>query len=438
VRSNARRTEPSRASGEDEGEYTVNARTWLVVIVCLFGMAAGAHASGGFTGSWFAEMTLSPQQTMPFTAFQSTLDVGIQLDFLTVSSVSDFIFDGWLWQEFDLDMAVGPLSFMGQFLFEPQTGSFLYAQGKLALEFYPLTFALYGAMVGATQSEPVNYGYVIDVYGELFGGLATVESATFLSADLSEITFTATGVQTDSTLVAKTFLTDPTIDTVPIAFSGQEFAVSAHVFGCAQITSVTTFGKTGFEKEELELAFLHLFDSPFSLTLDIEYTLQTKTRTFTPSLDSAYGCVSLYTNLVQSGSSTITGLELYGIAFEITLGGATLRSITNLDTTTYVITTPAFGSIVEPLTEALAEGHLYYPQDYWEAVSLTVDVPPIGCGFSFSVDTFFSTSTGMLFEWAQSTMGVTVAIGSSLSLSSSITVDTTGFTEWTLAAEVSW
>ena len=416
----------------------MNARTWLVVGACLLGCAVGAYGSGGFTGSWFAEISLSPQQTMPFTAFQSTLDVGIQLDFLTVSSISDFIFDGWLWQEFDLDAALGFLSFSGQLLFETQTGSFLYAQGRLSLGFPPLTFSVYGAMVGATDSDPVNYGYVVDVYAELFGGFATIESATFLGADLSEITFTATGVQTDSTLVSKTYTTDPTIDTPPIVFSGQEFSLSTQAFGCAQITSVTTFGKTGFEREELEVTFLRLFNSPFSLTLDIDFTLQTKSRTFTPTLDSHYGCISLYTNLVQSGSSTITGLELYGIKFEITLGGATLMSISNLDTTKYVITTPTFGSIVEPRTEAIAEGHLYYPQEFWEVVSLTVDVPPAGCGFSFSVDTFFSDATGMLFEWAQSTMGVTLALGSSIEASSSITVNTTGFTEWSLAVDLTW
>ncbi|MFC2078334.1 hypothetical protein ACFLTM_05990, partial [Candidatus Bipolaricaulota bacterium] len=392
----------------------MNARTWLVVVVCVFGCAVGAFGSGGFTGSWCAEISLSPQQTMPFTAFQSTLDVGLRLDFLTVSSISDFIFDGWLWQEFDVELAVGPLSFSGQLLFEPQTGSFLYAQGMIALEFLPLRFALYGAMVGETQSDSANYGYVVDVYGELFGGLMTFESATFLSADLSEITFTATGVQTDSTLIYKTFLTDPTIDTLPITFSGQELSFSARVLNWAQLTSVTTFSKTGFESEELELTLINLFGSPFTLTLDIEFTLQTKSRTFTPSLDSSYGCVSLYTSMVQSGSSTITGLEIYGVAFEISIGGSTLRSISNLDTTQYVITTPAFGSIVEPLTEAIAEGHLYYPQDYWEVVSLIVDIPPIGCGFSFSVDTFFSTSTGLLFDWAQSTMGVTLAFGSTV------------------------
>ena len=416
----------------------MNARTWLVLVACLFGCAVGAFGSGGFTGSWFAEISLSPQQTMPFSAFESTLDVGLQLDFLTVSSISDFIFDGWLWQEFDLEMALGPVSFVGEILFETQTGTFLYAQGVLALEFLPVRFSLYGAMVGATESEPVNYGYVFDVYAEMFGGLMTMESATFLGADLSDITFTATGVQTDSTLITKTFTTDPTIDALPIVFCGQELTFSAQAFGCAQLTGVTTFGKSGFESEEVELAFVNLFNSPFTITLDIEYTLQTKTRTFTPSLDSHYGCVSLYTNLVQSGSSVITGLELYGISFEISIGGATLRSITNFDTTTYVITTPEYGSIVEPLTEAIDEGHIYYPQAYWEVVSLAVDVPPVGCGFSFFVDTFFSTSTGLLFDWGRSTMGVTLALGSTVSASSSITIDTTGFTEWTLGVEVSW
>jgi len=410
---------------------------WVLVVVCLLGCAGGAAGSEWFTGSWAAEISLSPQQTMPFSGFQSTLDVGIQLDFLTLSSVSDFIFDGWLWQGFDLEAALGPVSFSSQLLFEPQSGEFLYAQGKLGIEIPPITLSIYGAMVGATQSESANYGYVFDIYGEIIGGCITFQSSTFMSADLSGITFTATGVQTDSSLVSKTFLTDPTIDTVPVVFCGQEITFTAQAFNCTELTSVTTFSKNGFESEELELAFINLFGMPFSLTLDFVYTLEEKSYSFTPSLESGFGCITVYTNLVQSGS-TITGLDIYGIAFEVSIGNGTLRSVSNLDTTQYVITTPTFGFGVEPLSEALAEGHVYYPQEYWEIVSLTVDVPPIGCGFSFSVDTFFSDSTGLLFDWARSTMGVTLALGASVRTSSSITIDTTGFSEWTLSVELIW
>jgi len=415
----------------------VKARAWLVTAVCVFACGLGVAASEWFTGSWAAEITLSPQQTMPFSAFESTLNAGLQIDFLTVSSVSDFIFDGWLWQEFDLGAELGPISFTTQLLFEPQSGSFLYVQGRLALDLPPILVSVYGAMVGPTQSESANYGYVLDVYGEILGGVMTFGSATFISADLSGITFTATGVQTDSSLVSKTFITDPTIDSVPIVFSGQELTFSGLAFDCARLTSVTTFSKVGFESEEIQLEFLSMFGLPFNLSLDFIYTLQTKSYVFTPSLSTDFGCVSVYTNLVQSGSM-ITGLEVYGVAFEMTIGNGTIRSVSNLDTSQYVITTPEFGFVVEPLSDAIAGGHLYYPQDFWEIVSLIVDVPPLGCGFSFSVDTFFSTSTGLLFDWARSTMGVTLSLGSSVSIGSSITIDTTGFTAWTLSAELTW
>lgn len=419
----------------------MNIRGLLIAIVLILGAFIAVSGSNGggeyITGSWFAEIGISPQQTRPFTSFQSTLDVGLHLDFLEMSSISDFIFSGWLWQEFDLDAALGPVSFSGQLLFEPQSGSFLYAQGKAAVEIPPLTVSLYGAMVGKTQSEPVNYGYVFDLYGEIMDGVFTFESATYLGADLSGITFTATGSHSDYSVLTKSYLTDPTIQPIPAYFSGAELTFTALAFGCVGLSSTTTFGKTGFESEEIELAFLHLFAIPFNLVLDFTYTLQTKSYTFSPSLESDYGCLSVYTNLLGSGG-TITGIEIYGIKFNAEIGGASLTSISNLNTTDYVITTPAFGSIVEPLIDAVAEGHIYYPQDYWEILSLTVDVPPLGSGFSFSVDTFFSTSTGLLFDWAQSTMGITLALGSSIRMSSSFTVDTTGFTAWKLSVRLSW
>jgi len=414
----------------------VNARYLVfgIIVLCFAGTALG---SDGFTGSWQAEIGISPKQPDPFHSFQSTLDVGLSLSFVTVSSISDFLFDGWLWQGFNLESDLGMVHFDGQMLFEPQSGSFVYAQGHLSLDLGLITLSLHGAAVGATNSDPANYGWVFGIAGDILPGMVSFESNTFIGADLSSITFNAATTQTDSSLISKTFLTDPTIDLLPLSFSGQEFKFHALAFGCAEIDSITTFSKIGFESQEIELTFLNMFGLPFHMSLDFIYTLQTKSYVFTPSLETEFGCLSVYTNLLRTGN-TITGVEIYGIAFRFTIAGATLTSISNLNTAEYVITTPNFGFLVEPVATAIAEGHLYYPQEYWEVVSLDVDIPPYGCGFSFSVDTFFSTSTGLLFDWAQSTMGVTLALGTSVSTSSTITVDTTGFTEWTLAIRVSW
>jgi hypothetical protein len=419
-----------------EGETIVNAR-YLVFGLIVLCFAGTALASDGFTGSWHAAIGISPQQANPFHSFQSTLDAGLSLSFVTVSSISDFLMDGWLWQEFDLEADLSVVHFEGQMLFEPQSGSFVYAQGHLCLDFGVIRLGLYGAATGATLSDPANYGWVFSIGGVILPGMISFESNTFIGADLSGITFSASTTQTDSSLITKTFLTDPTIDVPPLSFSGQEFIFHATAFGCAILDSTTTFSKTGFESQEIELRFLNLFGLPFHMTFDFTYTLQTKSYAFTPSLETEFGCLSVYTNLLRAGN-TITGVEIYGIAFRFTIGGATLTSVSNLNTVDYVITTPPFGMIVEPLADAISSGHLYYPQEYWEVVSLTVDIPPYGCGFSFSVDTFFSTSTGLLFDWAQSTMGVTLALGTSVSTSSTITVDTTGFAEWTLSVRVSW
>ncbi len=412
-------------------------RVFLLCMVLLFGMTVIGLGSEWFTGSWQAEIGLSPQAAQPFDTFATTLDVGLGLEFLKVSSISDFLIDGWLWQEFDLTAALGFVCFDGQMLFDPQSGSFLYAQGKLSIGFDPLVLSVYAAMTGATQTESVNYGYVFEAAGELFGGLFSYKCDTYLSADLSGITFTSSSSASDSPLLRKTFLTDPTVDLPPIAFSGQQLMFSGLAFGAVQLTSVTTFSSVGFESEQIELVFLHLFGFPLNITLDFTYELQTKSYAFTPSLETDYGCLSVYTNILGSGG-VISGLQIYGIAFEATLGGATFTSVSNLDTTTYVISRPEYGLIVESEADAIDAGHLYYPQDYWEVLTLIADIPPAGCGFSFSLETCFSTSTGLLFDWAESTMGITLALGTSVSTSTSITVDSSGFTGWTIAFEVVW
>jgi hypothetical protein len=424
--------------GSRERELEVRDRI-LLVAACVVILAGGVCLGvGPFTGSWTVEVGLAPQQTSVFSTFSSTLDVGFRLGFLELSSISDFIFSGWLWQEFGMDAAVGCVSFDGMMLFEPQTGSFLYAQGVLAFDLNPVVIAFYAAMVGPSHPGGLNWGSVFDVTCELLGGDISVESATLLGADLDGISFTKTSSYGPSLLLTKTYVTDPTIDGPWACFSGEVVTFKALAFDCIGFTSVSTFSELGFESQEVELVFLHLFGIPLDLELDYVFTLQSASHTFTPAFETEFGCLRVYSDILGSGG-LITGIAIYGIEFEVTVAGSTFRSISNLDTTTYVITRPEYGSIVEPKSEADAEGHLYYPQSYWEVISLTTEVPTAGgTTFSFAVDTFFGTATGLLFDWAMTEMGATVAFGQLFSVTTGIVVDTTGFIEWTVAITFCW
>jgi len=406
-------------------------------VALVIAWALGVSAGEGFTGSWEAEIGLSPQQTQPFTAFQTTLDVGFHVGFVTAKSVSDFVIDGWVWEELGLLADVGLLAFEGTLLYEPQSGSLIYAEGVLSLCYDPMVVSLYGALLSATQSASAKYGYVLDVKGVLYGGAFWFESATYLGADLSGITFTATGSTSDSILLTKTFTTDPTIGSAMAMFSGEDVTFGGTLFGCVTLTSLTSFTEYGFESETMTVEFLGVLGLPLTFTLDLVYEIDEKSYVFTPSFETDYGCLSIYSNIVQSGSA-MTGVEVYGIGALVTIGNATLRSISNLDTLKYVIMTPEFGSTVESKLDADAEGHLYYSENYWEVLTLVVDIPPLGSGFSFSVETCLSTLGGLAFDWAKSTMGITLALGTSVSTSTSISVDATGFTGWTLAFRVSW
>ncbi|HUT86793.1 MAG TPA: hypothetical protein VMX15_01730 [Candidatus Heimdallarchaeota archaeon] len=426
--------------------YKVSHRVVLVVtLLVVLGVGTCLAADPSLTGSWNVEIGMSPLQTSPFSSFSSTLEIGLCAAFLELASTSDFLFSGWLWQEFSLAASLGYVSFDGMMLFEPQTGSFLYAQAVLGIDFSPIQMRLYSAMVPPSVYGVWKNGYVFDIYGELPGGIASVEAAVFLGADLSGISFTKTTSQTAAqtpsyavwNLLTKTYTTDPTATSCGFSFSGAEFTFKATAFACVELTSITTFACTGFESQEVELSFVHLFGIPLTLTLDYVFELQTASHTFIPSLETDYGCVKAYTNIVQNGS-ILTGLEFYGIAFQATFVGATFTSISNLDTTKYVITTPEYGMIVEPLAEAIAEGHLYYPQEFWEVISVVVEIPPAGCGSTFSLHTFFSTSTGLLFDWGRSKMKATFSNGGFFSISSGVVIDTTGFNEWTIGMSVTW
>jgi hypothetical protein len=402
----------------------------------VLAVASSGLASEFFTGSWEARIALAPQQTQPFTAFESTLDVGLSIGFLKLDSISDFVIDGWIWEELKLLADVGAVSFEGHMLYDPPTGAMLYAEGLLSLCACPLTVSLHGALTGATPVGPANYGFVLDVRGNV-NNVFMFESATYLGADLSGISFTASGSASDSTLLTKTFLTDPTIDPATAVFSGEDLTFTGNFLGCIALTSLTSFSADGFESERVTAEFRNLFGTPLMFALDLIYEVQTKSYMFAPSMASDFGCLSLYSS-IASTDGVIAGLKLYGVKFAATIGAATLESISNLDTGAYVITVPEFGSTVELLADAIAEGHMYYDQDYWEVLSLTVGIPPLGAGFSFSVQMFFSTTDGLLFDWAKSIMGLTFSLGTAASTSTSITVDSSGFTGWALSFRVNW
>ncbi len=417
----------------------MKARVIIISVVFILALSGAALAAGPFSGSWEMEIGLSPQQTKPFSAFSSTLDVGFTLGFLTLKSSSDFIIDGWLWQEFGLCASIGFITFDGVILFEPQSGSFLYTQGILTFDFDPFVLRWYSAMTGADSPYGLNYGHVLNLYGEVLGGAFSFESSTFFGADLSGISFTQVSSSTTPSLLTKTYKTDPTISPVTcnLCFSGEVLTFEASMFGCIDLTSTTTFASTGFESQEIELVFKHLFGVPLNLTLSYYFSLQTASHTFVPSLETDYGCLRIYSHLLGSGG-TITGLEIYGVEFSATLGGTTIRSISNLNTTDYVITLPEYGSTIELKSEADANAHLYYPQSNWEIISLTTEIPPSGWGVTFSADTLFGTSTGLLFDWDRTDMGISVSVGGLFTFSTGITVDTTGFTEWTIGIRLRW
>ncbi len=407
-------------------------RSFGLAGILVLAVAFGGLASEVFTGSWEAEIGLSPQQTQPFTTFQSTLDVGLCLGFLTLNSVSDFVIDGWIWEELGLRADVGLLAFDGHMLYDPQTGSMLYAEGVLSLCAGPLTASLYGAVTGATQTESANYGYVLDIKGVVFGGAFTFESATYLGADLSGISFTASGSTSDSPLLTKTFVTDPTIDPVTAVFSGEDVTFSGTMFGCITLTSLTSFSAAGFESEQITTEFRNLFGIPLTMTLDLIYEVQTKSFVFTPSMETDFGCLSLYSHIVSSDGVISWARAVRHQILCHHRGGdlAEHQQPRHVDVRHHDSGVRLDRGVArrcdggrDTSTTRRTTGRL---------CALTVGIPPIGAGFSFSVQTFLTTSDGLLFDWAESTMGITLALGSSVSTSTSITVDATGFTGWSL------
>jgi len=109
-----------------------------------------------------------------------------------------------------------------------------------------------------------------------------------------------------------------------------------------------------------------------------------------------------------------------------------------LDTGRYAITTPEYGSKIEEITEALEDGHEYYP-DYWELFSIAVTGD--GCcggSYNFHANTYFNKNTTALFGWGMTHIEATIPINSVIFLTGQVEADTSGFDHFGFGFKVGW
>lgn len=337
---------------------------------------------------------------VPTLGFTSTLIVDYTVGGWVFNSTSKFDDTGWIAQSFAATGTLGAFSLTSDLVFAPataaftswdSTGSVSIAGVKFDGEFY-LTGLGSGWTFGASGSAG-DLTLAATVYFNMTSGGALVANEycfCFSSVDF-DISFPFTCIE----------LVDISLGFSTSGFDGITFAVTGiEVPGISWIT----------------------FDA--SLTFDDGVT--GKSLTLTPNLNLGdFSCLTLYAELVdEAGQSCanvaeISGIKFYGIGLDYTWNGVSFSSQSSFD-----------ADYNEKIT-GLA--------DYWELFKIS-SAADACCGgaFDFSVSTYFSCTSAMLFDWGESVVKVSMGLGSNYSGWTSLTVGDTGFTQWKIGFKVTW
>jgi len=176
------------------------------------------------------------------------------------------------------------------------------------------------------------------------------------------------------------------------------------------------------------------------LTFDVDLTFELQSKSLMPRLSlGEVFCVELYTELDWDALTRLLGgIGLYGIELSCELGPVTVRDVAVLDLDRYAITTEAYGSVVERLTDAIEAGHSYYP-DYWEMFSIAYRGQGC-CGgdLAFLLDVYFDDASASLFDWALTHVEAEVPLADAFTFTLGMEAIPAGVDSLTFGFHLSW
>lgn len=420
-----------------------------MAMTALVGLAL--LASGSLSGSWTSELTFDPGGS--FFEFVRSLESRLVVDYtvsgFTATSTSEFQLFGFIWQEFEVTGTLGAFGVQANVLFGPSTADYLYTQFIGSLSIGGVDLGLYFAQLSEDVLGGAADGFAIRLAGSV--GSIDVVSITELGARIKDDDFDGITIVHAASGLERSFITDPVV--VGQGFTGEKVTVSGWGFGCVDDIATTLYITcAGFESITFDVTGI---DTGLSwLTLDVELTFQTQTKSLvlTPTVVLCETlCIDVYaevltdapvgtgtTNTLFDGYSSITGIGLYGLGFSFSWNGVTVKELTVLDTARYAITTEEYGSVIEEITEALDNGHEYYP-DYWELFS--IEVTGDGCcggEYTFLANTYFDKSSNSLFDWGMTYMAARIPIGPGFFFSFEMKVEPGSVDYIGFCFEVSW
>ena len=386
-----------------------------------------------FSGTWEGELTIAPS-----LEFSSFLTLSYTWGGLKLRSASELHPVGFTWQEFGLVGAWQGIGLQADLLFGPSTMDYLYGQLILTARVAGLEVSLYTAQLSDAVLGGPAEGSAIRVAGNV-GGIGFV-NVLELGARIEDEEFPGITIYHSATGLSRHYVTNPMV--AGAGFTGDKLTLTGLPLCCVEeVKAVFYLAKTGFSYLKVELSKIDFGGSPV-LTFDIEvvFQVQTKSLVLIPRVNlGEWSCIDLYAAVVAGmAPGELSGLEVYGLGFGCELGPMSMKGLTVFDTGKYAITTEEYGSVIEAISEAVEQGHEYYP-DYWELISLVVEGPACcGGNYSFLANTYFEEGSGELFGWGMTYLKLVVPLSSKVKLAGEIKVTATGLEKLALGFSLNW
>jgi hypothetical protein len=433
-------------------------RGGLLAAILLAGLALlslGRAAAGEemFTGVWSADLTLAAVQTNPITAFESRLDCQMNFGPLTLSMRSDFDVDGWLWQSFEAASNISFFSVEADILYAPDPWAFCYASGFAKFDFQQVWLTYYVGLLGSVFGDDVLRGSVLE-FGSAFAGVRAT-GLLFLGATLDGILFEPT--PSYSVCAADTCCVSPAPEeryyvVVPVqsdslSFTGARITFESYLCYDVNVLATTEFSPDGFEFQEFEAEIWSIGAIPVNLDVLLRFEMQSKSLTIEPKMGlgnrQCYGRVLV--DLIAPGPmGLIDGFSIYGLDLFLDTPGFAFRSLSLFDTDNFSL----YRADSLSLADAIWIDEIGAPgvcgragealPDYWEIVGIGAYRGTADCRvLSFLALSFFGESEA-LFDWMRTEFRAQLTVMEDLSVRTTVALDSSGISEWSLGMQVSW
>jgi len=190
-------------------------------------------------------------------------------------------------------------------------------------------------------------------------------------------------------------------------------------FGCVKdITATWKINRSGFDSVSFSVSDIDVGIPYVTFDGNLNFSLLSKTLSITPQLNLGTGtCFKVYAGLElgPGGAAEITGLSIYGLGVSYDWDGVSFESLSYLD------------------------GLHHVKDTYWERFTIkSTGDSCCGGNLAFEASTYFQDIHTTLFDWAETDVGISIGLGSGGTISTSIVVDRTGFSEWKIGWSISW